>query len=150
MPKSKLVVLTAPDGQLAGWAGMDAETNPEIPLLFSHYVDPEYRGLKLDALLEHVWWAYLSAWGCKKGYLRLELGNNKRLLRHRLATEYYGEVTEQELVTRYVDACHYYDLYFCDNKSHAYFLIDVEEALAASLRRRGELDICRLPISIRI
>lgn len=150
MSKAKLVVLRCLDGGFAGWAGMDVETNPGRPLLFSHFLYPEYRGLGLGALLEHVWWAYLSAWGCKIGYQHLESGSSKRLLKHKRTIEYCRQLMKQENVARQVEACHICELYDGGCKDQAYLAIDVEKALAASIRQRGPLDICGLPMSFWI
>jgi hypothetical protein len=149
-PEAKLAILRLPDGELVGWAGMDAEARPDRPRLFSHFVYPQYRDLKLDRLLEHVWWAYLSAWGCKIGYLSLEQGNSKRLLRYRVATEYCPLLIEQSKSTRSKDACRNCDLQYCDGKGQTYYAINVEKALAASVSSMRKLDICKFPINFRI
>jgi hypothetical protein len=149
-PEAKLAIIRFPDGELVGWAGMDAEARPDRPTLFSHFVYPQYRDLKLDRLLEHVWWAYLSAWGCKIGYLSLEQGNNKRLLRHRVTTEYCPQLTEHSKSKRLKDACRNCDLYYCDGKGQTYYAIDVEKALSASVSSMRKLDICKFPIHFRV
>ena len=46
MPHAKIAVLSCADGRIAGWAGMDVETDPEHPEVFSGFVYPEFRGLR--------------------------------------------------------------------------------------------------------
>lgn len=150
MPGAKLAVLHHPDGRFAGWAGMDALTHPERPEVFSQFVYPAYRGLGFGALLEHVWWAYLSAWGCKTAYMRMEFDSNQRLFSHRLASGFCREVAEPELGTHFVSACRNCELYGKHCTRQAYLAVDVPKALAESVKRRGSLDICRLPIKLKI
>ncbi|MGR9108285.1 MAG: GNAT family N-acetyltransferase [Gammaproteobacteria bacterium] len=150
MPCAKLAVLQGPDGELAGWAGMDAETHPERPEVFSQFVYPAYRGLGLGALLEHVWWAYLSAWGCHTAYMRMELDSNETLFRHRLASGYCREVSERELGSRFVSACRRCELFGKHCRRQVYLAVDVDKALRDSVRRRSRLDIRRLPIHFSI
>jgi len=150
MPGAKLAVLTLPDGRFAGWTGMDAETHPERPEVFSQFVYPPYRGLGLGALLEHVWWAYLSAWGCNTAYMRMEFDSNQRLFEHRLASGYCREATAAELGERFVSACRGCELYGRHCTTQAFLAVNVERALAESVERRGPLDICQLPLKFRI
>jgi hypothetical protein len=150
MPQAKLAVLIRPDGHIVGWAGMDAETYPERPEVFSQFVYPLYRGLGLGALLEHVWWAYLSAWGCKTAYMCMEFDDNEQLYRHRLASGYCRVATAPELGERFLSACQSCELYGDACTAQAYLAVNVEQALAESVKRSGPLDICRLPIRFRI
>lgn len=148
LPEAKLAILRFPDGELVGWAGMNTEAKHDSPKLFSHFIYPQYRGLKLGRLLEHVWWAYLAAWGYKIGYLNLEQGNSKRLLKYRLTTKHCPHLTEQSKSTRQKNACLHCELKYCDRKGQTYHAIDVEKALAARVRSMGKLDICKFPIRI--
>ncbi len=150
MPQAKLAVLIRPDGHFVGWAGMDAETHPDRPEVFSQFIYPNYRGFGLGALLEHVWWAYLSAWGCKTAYMRMELDDNEQLYRHRLASGYCRVAKATELGDRFLTACRGCELYGDSCRSQAYLAVNVERALAESVKRRGPLDICHFPIRLRI
>lgn len=150
MPGARLAILLTPDGSFAGWAGMDAETHPDRPEVFSQFVFPAYRGRGLGALLEHVWWAYLSSRGCRTAYMRMEIDSNDKLFEHRLASGYCREASPEELGTRFVSACRGCELYGNHCSRQAYLSVDVEKALDESVKRRGSLDIDRLPARLRI
>jgi len=121
MPYAKLVVLRRPQGGFAGWAGMDADSDPRCPELFSQYVYPEYRGRGLGALLEHVSWAWLDSRGCRTAYMRTELDSSGELFKRARASGYCRQ---------------------------AFLAVDVRTALAASIAARGPLDIDALPIRV--
>ena len=121
MPCAKLVVLRRPQGGFAGWAGMDADSDPKRPELFSQYVYPEYRGRGLAALLEHICWAYLDARGCTTAYMRMEVDSTKDLFKRRRAAGYCRQVVVP---------------------------VDVRKGLAGSIAARGPLDIDALPIRV--
>ena len=121
MPGAKLVVLRRPQGGFAGWAGMDADSDPKCPEVFSQYVYREYRGRGLGALLEHVGWAYLDGRGCRKAYMRMEPDCNGELFKRGRASGY---------------------------RRHVFVAIDVRTALAASIAARGPLDIDALPMRV--
>jgi GNAT superfamily N-acetyltransferase len=121
MPRAKLVVLRRPQGGFAGWAGMDADSDPKCPEVFSQYVYREYRGRGLGALLEHVGWAYLDGRGCRKAYMRMEPDCNGELFKRGRASGY---------------------------RRHVFVAIDVRTALAASIAARGPLDIDALPMRV--
>lgn len=150
MPGAELVVLRRPGGGFAGWAGMDVGSDPEHPELFSQFVYPEFRGLGLGALLEHVWWAYLASRGCSTGYMRMELDSNRTLFEHRLGSGHYREVSRRELGLRFVRACRNCELFGTACHRQAYLAVDVEQALAASTRARGRLDIGSLPMCLAV
>jgi len=120
-PRAKLVVLRRPQGGIAGWAGMDADSDPKRPELFSRYVYPEYRGRGLAALLEHICWAYLDARGCATAYMHMEVDSTKDLFKRRRAAGYCRQVV---------------------------VAVDVRKGLAASIAARGPLDIDALPIRV--
>src|SRR5690349_17602509 len=97
MPGAKLVVLRRPLGGVAGWAGMDADSDPKRPEVFSQYVYPEYRGRGLRALLEHVGWAYLDQRGCSTAYMRMELDHHHgELFRSRGASAYSHQISPED------------------------------------------------------
>ena len=121
MPYAKLVVLRRPQGGFAGWAGMDADSDPRCPELFSQYVYPEYRGRRLGALLEHVSWAWLDSRGCRTAYMRTELDCSGQLFKRARASGYCRQ---------------------------AFLAVNVRTALAASIAARGPLDIDALPIRV--
>ena len=121
MPYAKLVVLRRPQGGFAGWAGMDADSDPKCPEVFSQYVYREYRGRGLAALLEHVSWAWLDSRGCRTAYMRTELDSSGGLFKRGRASGYCRQV---------------------------FLAVDVRTALAASIAARGPLDIDALPIRV--
>src|SRR5262245_13540013 len=150
MPGAELVVLRRPDGEFAGWTGVDVRSDPQRPELFSQFVYPEFRGVRLGALLEHVWWAYLARHGCSTGYMRMELESNHTLFEHRLNSGYCREITRQELGPRFVGACCNCELFGAACREQVYLAVDVEAALSASNRSRGPLDIGSLPLRLAV
>jgi GNAT superfamily N-acetyltransferase len=148
MPGARLVVLRRPDGGFAGWCGADVESDPQRPEVFSQFVYPEFRGVGLGALLEHVWWAYLASRGCSTGYMRMELETNQALFEHRLGSGYCRQLTPQELGPRFVSACRNCELFGAACRQQVYLAVDVAQALAASIRARGSLDIGSLPLRV--
>ena len=150
MPHAKIAVLCCADGSIAGWAGMDAETNPEHPEVFSGFVCPEFRGLGLGMLLEHVWWAYLSAWGYKSAYMRMECGAGQHLVRHWLETGYCRPTFDDAPATPFQASCRVCELFATTCSGCPYLVVDVEKALAVSVRRTGPMDICRLPLRLNV
>ena len=150
MPGAELVVLRRPDGGLAGWTGVDVTTDPERPELFSQFVYPQFRGVGLGALLEHVWWAYLAARGCSTGYMRMELESNQTLFERRLRSGYCRQLTREELGSRFVGACRNCELFGTACRQQVYLAVDVQAALAASTRSRGSLDIGSLPMRVAL
>jgi ribosomal protein S18 acetylase RimI-like enzyme len=148
MPGARLVVLRRPHGGFAGWAGVDADSDPERPELFSQYVYPRYRGQGLGALLEHVWWAYLDLRGCATAYMRMELDSNNELVERRCASGYYRKMSPQDLGRKFVRACRNCELFGNPCRRQVFLGVDVKMALAASLRARGPIDIDALPIRI--
>ena len=149
MPGAKLVVLRRPLGGLAGWAGMDADSDPKRPEVFSHYVYPEYRGRGLRALLEHVGWAYLDQRGCATAYMRMELDNHGDLFKQRRASGYCRQISPEEAGRKFVWACRHCELYGDPCRRQAYLAVDVQRALAASIRERGPLDLEALPLRVQ-
>ena len=121
MPRARLAVLRRPQGGFAGWAGMDADSDPKCPELFSHYVYSEYRGRGLGALLEHLCWTYLDARGCRTAFMRMEVDGDKGLFKRGRASASCRQV---------------------------FIPVDVRTALAASIAARGPLDIEALPIQV--
>jgi GNAT superfamily N-acetyltransferase len=150
MPGAELVVLRRPDGGFAGWTGVDVRSDPERPELFSQFVYPEFRGVGLGALLEHVWWAYLARHGCSTGYMRMELESNQTLFERRLNSGYCRQVTRQELGLPFVGACGNCELFGTACRQQVYLAVDVKAALAASTRSRGPFDIDSLPIRVAV
>lgn len=148
MPGARLVVLHRPNGGIAGWAGMDADTDPARPELFSQFVYPAYRGNGLGALLEHVWWSYLASRNCATGYMRMELESNDSLFQHRLRSGYYRQMSHRELGRRFVDACRKCELFGNACARQIYLGVDVRRALAASTQAMGTLNIDALPLNI--
>jgi GNAT superfamily N-acetyltransferase len=148
MPGAKLVVLRRPLGGIAGWAGVDADSDPKRPEVFSQYVYPEYRGRGLRALLEHVWWAYLDQRGCTTAYMRVELDSHADLFRHRLKSGYCRNISPEELGRKFVWACRHCELYGQPCRRQGFLAVDVQRALAASIRERGPLDLGALPIRV--
>ena len=148
MPEARLVVLRRPHGGFAGWAGVDADSDPERPELFSQYVYPRYRGSGLGGLLEHVWWAYLDHRGCATAYMRMELDSNNELIERRCASGYYRKVSAQDLGRKFVRACRNCELFGNPCRRQVFLAVDVKMALAASIRARGPLDIGAFPIQI--
>jgi len=146
MPGAELVVLRRWDGRFAGWAGVDVRSDADHPELFSQFVYPEFRGLGLGALLEHVWWAVLDHVGCKRGFMRMELATNDALCERRLASDYYRVATAEELGPRFVGACRRCELFGNACTRQVFLEVDVQKALAASTRSRGRLDVTALPI----
>ena len=150
MPHAKIAVLSCADGRIAGWAGMDVETDPEHPEVFSGFVCPEFRGLGLGMLLEHVWWAYLSAWGYKTAYMRMECGAGQRLVRHWLETGYCRPTFDDTPATPFQESCRICELFAATCSGSPYLVVDVDKALAISVRRTGPMDICRLPLRLNV
>ena len=149
MPGAKLVVLRRPQGGLAGWAGMDADSDPKRPEVFSQYVYPEYRGRGLRALLDHVSWAWLDHRGCATAYLRMELDGKGDLFERRRASGYCRQISPEELGRKFVKACRDCELFRDPCRRQAFLAVDVQRALAASIRERGPLDIEALPIRVQ-
>jgi GNAT superfamily N-acetyltransferase len=148
MPYAKLVVLRRPQGGFAGWAGMDADSDPRSPELFSQYVYREYRGRGLGALLEHVWWAWLDSRGCRAAYLRTEQESSADLLRSGRASGYCRQVSPDELGRKFVRACRNCELFGNRCRRQVFLVVDVRTALAASIAARGPLDIEALPMRV--
>lgn len=148
MPGARLVVLRRPHGGFAGWAGVDADSDPECPELFSQFVNSRYRGCGLGGLLEHVCWAYLDRRGCAAAYLRMERDSNNELIERRCASGYYREVSPHDLGRKFVRACRSCELFGNRCRRQVFLAVDVKMALAASIRARGALDIDALPIQI--
>ena len=148
MPGAKLVVLRRPLGGVAGWAGMDADSDPKRPEVFSHYVYPEYRGRGLRALLEHVCWAYLDQRGCPTAYMRMELDHHGDLFKSRSASGYGRQISAEEVGRKFVWACRHCELYGDPCRRQAFLAVDVQRALAASIRERGPLDLETLPLRV--
>lgn len=146
MPGAELVVLRRWDGRYAGWAGVDIRSDPDHPELFSQFVYPEFRGLGLGGLLEHVWWTVLDRAGRKSGFMRMELDTNDALCKRRLASSYYREATADELGPRFVGACRKCELFGRACGRQIFLEVDVRKALAASVRLRGHLDLSALPL----
>ena len=148
MPGAKLVVLRRPQGGFAGWAGMDADSDPKRPEVFSQYVYPEYRGRGLRALLEHVWWAWLDQRGCTVAYLRVELDCNADLFERRRSSGYCRQIWPEELGRKFVRACRGCERFGHRCRRQGFLAVDVQRALAASTRERGPLDIDALPLGV--
>ena len=148
MPGAKLVVLRRPQGGFAGWAGMDADSDPKRPEVFSQYVYPEYRGRGLHALLEHVAWAWLDHRGCTTAYLRMDLDCNAALFKRGRASGYSRQISPEELGRQFVRACRQCELFGDPCRRQGFLAVDIQRALAASIRERGPLDIAALPIRI--
>jgi GNAT superfamily N-acetyltransferase len=121
MPYAKLVVLRRPQGGFAGWVGMDADSDPKCPELFSQHVYREYRGRGLGALLEHVGWAWLDSRGCRTAYMRMEVHDGGDLFKRGRAPGCLRQ---------------------------AFAAVDVRSALAASIAARGPLDLEALPLRV--
>jgi GNAT superfamily N-acetyltransferase len=121
MPGAKLAVLRRPQGGFAGWAGMDADSDPKCPELFSQYLYPAYRRRGLGALLEHLCWAYLDARGCRTAFMRMEVDGSEDVFKRGHAAGCCRQV---------------------------FVPVDVRTALAASIAARGPLDIEALPIQV--
>jgi GNAT superfamily N-acetyltransferase len=133
IPGARIVVLRRPQGGLAGWAGVDADSDPKRPEAFAHYVYPEYRGRGLRALLEHVGWAYLDQRGCATAYMRMELDHHhENLFRRR----------------RMSGPCRHCEQSGTSCRRQAILTVDVQRALAASTRERGPLDLEALPFQV--
>jgi GNAT superfamily N-acetyltransferase len=145
---AELVVLRRSDGQLVGWAGVDVNTDPDRPELFSEFVYPEYRGIGLGALLEHFWWAYLDSHGYSRGYMRMELDSNQALVERRLRSGYCRQATYAELGQQFVTACRNCELFGTACHRQIFLAVDVQQALATKRRSRGPLDIDSLPLPI--
>lgn len=150
MPGARLVVLRRPQGGFAGWAGMDADSDPARPEVFSQFVYPAYRGIGLGALLEHVWWAYLASRGCTTGYMRMELGSNRELFLYRLRSGYCRRVGRGELGSRFLSACRRCELFGDPCSRQVYLAVDVEAALAGTAPASGPLDIGALPVPVEL
>ena len=150
MPHAKIVVIRCADGRIAGWAGMDAETDPQHPEVFSGFVCPEFRGLGFGMLLEHVWWAYLSAWGYKTAFMRMECGAAQRLVSHWLETGYCRTTFDDTPARPSQETCRVCELFATTCSGSPYLVVDVERALAVSVRRTGPMDICRLPLRLNV
>jgi len=148
MPGAELFVLRRWDGRFAGWAGVDVGSDPEHPELFSQFVYPEFRGIGLGGLLEHVWWSFLDHAGCSRGFMRMELDSNDELCARRLASGYYRVVTAEDLGSRFVGACRKCELFGNACRRQIFLEVDVRKALAAATRSRGFLDIAALPMRI--
>lgn len=149
-PKAKIVVLRCADGRIAGWAGMDVETDPEHPEVFSGFVCPEFRGHGLGSLLEHVWWAYISAWGCKTAYMRLDCAVSQHVVNAWRKTGYCYPATDSWRSRQLTGACPICELFALECEGSTHLAVDIEKALAVSIQRMGHLDICRLPIRFSI
>jgi GNAT superfamily N-acetyltransferase len=149
MPGAELVVLRRMNGEFAGWAGVDIKSDADHPELFSQFVFPLYRGVGLGALLEHFWWAYLDSHGCSTGFMRMELEKNRSLVLHRLRSGYCRQVPPENH-WQFVAACRQCELFGSACVQQVYLAVDVREALAASVRSRGNLDIDSLPMQIDI
>ena len=121
VPSARLGVLRRPQGGFAGWAGVDADSDPKCPEVFSQYVHPKYRRRGLGALLEHLCWAYLDARGCRTAYMRMEVDGSADLFKRGHAAGAARQV---------------------------FVAVDVRTALAASIAARGPLDIEALPIRV--
>jgi GNAT superfamily N-acetyltransferase len=150
MPSARLAVLRRPDGRFAGWAGMDADADPQHPEVFSQFVQPAFRGHGLGALLEHVWWAWLAGRGCGTGYMRMELDSNVALVAHRLRSGYCREATPDELGERFMSGCGRCELFGAACHRQIYLAVDIHKALAASTQARGALDLKSFPLAIPV
>ena len=148
MPGAELAVLRRPGGLLAGWAGVDVNTHPRHPELFSQFVYPQFRGRGLGTLLEHFWWAYLDMRGCGTGYLRMEGDSNQALVEQRLRKGYFRRVSPDEMGQRFVGACRKCELFGNACRRQVYLAVDVRRALAASNQARGPFYIGSLPLAI--
>ena len=121
MPRARLAVLRRAQGGFAGWVGIDADSDPKCPELFSQYLYPEYRRRGLGALLEHLCWAYLDARGCKTASMRMEVDSSQDLSKRGRAPGSCRQV---------------------------FVLVDVRTALAGSIAARGPLDVEALPMQV--
>jgi len=148
MPGAQLVVLRRPGGLFAGWAGVDVDTHPRRPELFSRFVYPQFRGRGLGGLLEHFWWAYLDSRGCGTGYMRMERDSNENLVERKLRSGYCRRVSPDELGQVFVGACRKCELFGNACRQQIYLAVDVRKALAASTQSRAPLYIDSLPLHI--
>src|SRR5262245_15151927 len=148
MPSAKLVVLRRPGGLFAGWAGVDVDTHPRHPEVFSQFVYPQFRNRGLGSLLEHFWWAYLRLRGCGTAYMRMELDTNQTLVERRLRSGYITRVSPDELGQRFEAACRKCELFGNACRRQVYLAVDVQKALAASTEARGPFYIGSLPLYI--
>lgn len=149
-PGAELVVVRRLNGEFAGWAGVDVDTDPAYPEVFSQFVYPRFRGMGLGALLEHLWWAYLDSRACAVGYMRMELDSNETLVKRRLSSGYCRQVAVEGLAPRFVRSCHGCELFGAPCRRQIYLAVDVRKALAACVEARGDLDIDSLPMSVNV
>ena len=146
MPGAELVVLRRWNGRFAGWAGVDVRSDPSHPELFAPFVYPEFRGLGLGGLLEHVWWAVLDHVGCASGFLRMQAGANAARYERRLASGHFRVVTPEEIGPRFAGACRKCERFGNACARQVFLEVDVRKALAAKVRSRGRLDVTNFPI----
>ncbi|MEM6989583.1 MAG: hypothetical protein AAF721_03775 [Myxococcota bacterium] len=132
-------------GDPVGWAGLDVETNPEYPELFSLYLYPEFRRYTIGLLLETARWRYLASLGIDKAYGRMELATNFRLLRYRLSTGLFERKERGDFPEPWADRCHGCELFGNECTQQTYIAIDVKRALASGESRIGPIDVDDLP-----
>jgi GNAT superfamily N-acetyltransferase len=148
MPGAKVVVLRRPAGLFAGWAGVDVDTHPRHPEVFSQFVYPQFRNRGLGSLLEHFWWAYLNFRGCGTAYMRMQLDTNQALVERRLRSGYCRRISRDELGERFEVACRKCELFGKACRRQVYLEIDVRKALMASAEARGAFHVGSLPLYI--
>jgi hypothetical protein len=151
MPHAHLLVLRdTRSRKLAGWCGFDYQYNPSRPELFSLYVLPEYRRLKLGPLLEHVRARYLLSVGVTFGYVRMESATNTKLLERRLASGNFRRLEPAELGAEYLDMCKHCELFGKACTQQAFIGVDLAALARSGEALFGEIDIKRLPSRVDV
>ena len=128
-----------------GWAGLDIETDPDFPELFSLYLYPEFRRYTIGLLLETARWRYLVENGVEVAYARMEAATNFKLLRYRLSTGVYSRCGVEDFPRSFIDRCSGCELYRNECTAQTYLAVDVPRALEGGEARIGEVTVDQLP-----
>jgi hypothetical protein len=99
-------------------------------------------------VVEHVGWAYLDQRGCSTAYMRMELDHHGDLFKSGRESGYSRQISPEEVGRKFVWACRHCELYGDPCRRQAFLAVDVQRALAASIRERGPLDLETLPLRV--
>lgn len=152
MPDAKMILLKDLDsnGQIVGWEGLDYQSNPKYPEVFSQFVMPEYRSFLLGVALSHACASFFANLGIEFAYLRMEAATNEELFKIRTESKIYEVVPDELLDVEWRSMCTQCELYKTACRSQSYLRYKVVNWVEFGNNRLGIVQTAELPQKLEL